>query len=270
MKTIKIIAGGLGLMMSATSFGLGYDSAGDDKPTGARASEVHGVQFTTRLSDCPDPAVCAAAASGDSEFTAILEVQNLSTCASPTGTCTPATAVDNYVGDLGTAVSGVAPASPYTNIFLPACPVGAAACLRDLPLSSTFYDWDFTTDANGKIVSGHAIADSTFATSGTVGVFVWPEKVIRTYRGDASTGLATQAAVDCAVDLSQDFTTCWIDDAATPADGPSAEQDFEYVTYPESTGDLTKTVPVPAFAAALLGLGLVAITVMTGRRRQIK
>jgi len=57
MKTIKIIAGGLGLLMSATSFGLGYDSAGDDKPTGARATEVHGVQFTTRISDCPGTAV---------------------------------------------------------------------------------------------------------------------------------------------------------------------------------------------------------------------
>lgn len=265
MKKIQLLTATIGLTAAAGSYAIGYGST-TDAPTGARASELHAIQFTTEASDCPDISVCAGAASINSEFHSVIEITNQSTCTSPTGMCTPDTMVDSFAGAGGTATAGAAPADVLTQIFLPTCPVGAAPCLRDLILTTSFYDWNFTTDENGMIASGYFIADSTFATSGTAGVFIFPEKVARTYRGPAS-----QLDVACAIDLTQDFASCWNDIPGTDADGPSTEQSFDYVTIPMGTDTGSgKAVPVPAFAAAGLGIGLIGVTILTARRRNVK
>ncbi len=266
MNKTRIFSGLLGLFASASVFALGYQSM-SEPPSGARAKEIHAVQFKTEAADCPVLAVCLAAASVNSEFSAIVEVTNTTTCSSATGTCTPVPAVDNYAGFGGIPSVGATPSAPYSTIFLPGCPVGSAPCLRDLVLSSSFYAWDFNTDESGKITDGYFIADSTFAGSGTVGVFIFPDMVVRTYRGDGATGLPTPGDVACAADTSTDFTTCWVDDAGSTDDGPATEQEFDYVTVPMDDLTLTKSVPMPAFAALVLAGGLASITLVTRRRR---
>ena len=295
MKNIKLMTSAIGaacatsaLLMSANTFALGYDSS-SDAPSGGREDELHAVQATTEAGDCaPDPAnpgttFCDSSFSNDSEFTSIFVVDNASPCvpiAALGGACrnvgagvgaVSANVTDNYSGGAFEAAVGPTPTVQYGSVFLPDCPEAAAAgaCFREFSLTSTFYSWNFNTAANGMITDGFLIADSNFGSgAATAGVFIFPELVFRTYRGAAPAGFPTVADRDCVVDPNADYLTCWA--SASAGTGPSSESQFDYLTYPSVDFQLVKSVPVPAFAAAILGLGLVGITLLTGHRRKIK
>lgn len=269
MKAIKLVAGGIGLIASMSTFGFGYDGV-SNPIAGTSGIERHAFVNFGDPAGCLNPAFCAGADSDNSESQIQLTVTNTSTCTLPTGPCIAANVVDTYQGTGGAATLGVAPTVDSFQIHSPECDQPTNTnCGRDLPLVTALAGWDFITDATGKITSGYLYGDSGFGSpAGTVGVFILEAdgtKELRTYRGGSS-----QLILACAIDINADPSTCWTDDPGTPLDGPAGASSFAYITVPMVEGSLNKAVPVPAFAAAALGLGLIAITVLTGRRRQIK
>lgn len=264
MKKLQLAATLAGMVATSSVFALGYSSS-TDAPAGTALVERHAVQFTTEESDCfvaPGVGnVCVAAGSQDSEFTVVFENNNLSTCDAAGGVCNPVNTADAYTDATNLTPLGSARLHAPNNT--------TGGILRDLQLVTSFNDslTSYGTDANGKITSGIIVADSDFAGVGTIGVFFFPEMIIRTYRG-VSTFAEFNSA--CALDLAQPFFACG---SAAP-DGTddviaASEQSFDYVDTPMGAGS-SKAVPVPAFAAAALGLGLIGITVATSRRRRLK
>ena len=277
MKKTQLIVALAAATGASGAFAFAYDST-TDQPVGTAAIERHAVSFTTEVTDCstsfdltgdtvPDNA-CLLAESQDSEFSASFEVANATTCSNGLGAaCIAANVADTYTD--GTALTNLGAAwlhSPAnTN------PLGG----RDIPLTTTFSDFsNYTTDANGKITSGVVVADSDFTSLSTIGVFFFPEQRIRTYRGDTTSSFYNNA---CATNLGVSFEACIAinpstdpaDQAANPSIVPASEQDFDYLTA-DVSGTSSKAVPVPAFAAAALGLGLVGVTIASGRRRSLK
>lgn len=271
MKKTQLITAIAGLAAAANVFAFGYQSD-TDAPVGTAAIERHAIQFTTELTDCsasfdltgdtvPDNA-CLLAQSNDSEFTAAFENVNLTTCSNGLGAaCIAANVADTYTDGTNLTALGDARlhAPQSTN------PLGG----RDIPLVTSFSDDSaYGTDADGKITSGVIVADSDFTTLSTVGVFFFPEMIIRTYRGDSASPLWNAA---CTTDINANFESCIAVDAdpATADIIPASEQSFDYLTVPMGQGG-SKSVPVPAFAAAALGLGLIGITIVSSRRRSLK
>ena len=263
MKKLHLITGLTFAVASSAVFALGYNSD-NDAPVGTAAVERHAIQFTTEEADCfvaPGVGnVCVAAGSQDSEFTVVFENNNLTSCDSAAGVCVPVNVADTYPDGSELASLGQARVHSPNNT--------TGGLLRDLPLTTSFSDLSsYSTDANGKISSGVIVADSDFAGVGTIGVFFFPEMVVRTYRG-VTTFAEFNAA--CATDLTMPFFACG---SAAP-DGTddviaASESNFDYVTTPMGQGG-SKAVPVPAYAAAALGLGLVGITIASSRRRSVR
>lgn len=269
MKKLQLITGLTLAVASSSVFALGYTST-TDAPVGTSLVERHAIQFTTEASDCFDSPlvggnVCVGAGSQDSEFTVVFENNNLTTCVSPAGTCDPNNVADSYVDGTNLAPLGAARVHSPNNT--------TGGILRDLPLATTFSDLSsYGTDANGKITSGVIIADSDFAGVGTIGVFFFPEMIVRTFRGVST---SPEFDVTCATNLGATFSDCGSDILGGEIDGTNdvigaSEQSFDYVTTPMGQSDASKAVPVPAYAAAALGLGLVGITIASSRRRTVR
>lgn len=265
MKIIASLIGGLSAAFSVASFGLAYDST-TDAPGGTAELEHHAFVFKTELANCASTAFCSAAGSIDSDFISVFSLTNTTTCSAALGTCSAVNVADTYTGAGGASTNGGGvPTDVFTRVHSPNCNVGGPIpCLRDILLNTSFDEWNFTANEIGKLSSGYVIADSDFAGNGTIGAFNLDTMIVRTYRGTTADATFNSA---CAVDPNADYLTCM---AATQTTGPATEQPFQYITTPMSDLELAKAVPVPAFAAAILGLGLVAITVLTGRRRQVK
>ena len=242
-----------------------YDTS--EAGVGTSGLERHVVHLYTTPDNCFETGSgnsCELAGTDFSEFSFILELQNKTTCSNaPTaGDCIAANVADNYDGATDLGLLGSAGGA---NLHVPNFPGATGLPAFDTVLPFSFRSaTNFNTSALGKITDGVVLADSGLTATGTIGVFFWPEQIIRTYRGDSS---SANFNIPCATDLSQDFLTCGgtAGDASTHVT-PAAEQPFAYVTAEPSTG---KAVPVPAFAAAALGLGLVATTILTGRRRNV-
>ncbi len=263
MKMTKVLTAVAGLSIAGSAMALNYGSDGD-APPGTGKFERHALAWITEQGDCDlslgASAPCVQVGSIGSHATVVFENTNATTCtaASAGGSCVPANVVDTYsdASQLG-LLDDLRLHSPLAPVLDP-----VSGAPRDIIVTSTFNDslTSYTTDAAGKIIGGVVVADSDFAGSGTIGVFIFPEMVLRTYRGVSSDAGFNGA---CATNIAIDYTTC--DNGTTVV--ASAEQVFDYVTDP--MGQATaKAVPVPAFAAAALGLGLVGVTVLTGRRRQ--
>jgi len=304
MKMIQIVGGALGIAISTASMAVGYASSNNplsgDIPnnatagtvatvTGSNPVEDHWIQSYTPISDC-GPA-CSAALLGRSELIIHMELENQSGCMTAGVACAdPGVATtDTYNGNAGGgastqggAASGTVPAVPKLSLFTPQ-KIGDAVngaphyinLGQDDINAFSLTDWNFQTNAAGKVTTGHIIGFINLGPGAQIiGTFNFDTGTLTTYYGPEP---LTAAEHTCLINSPHDPDT-----DGNPATDDNCEDDlvnggvlsrnaaFSYINVGEEELEFGKAVPVPAFAAAALGLGLIGITILTGRRRQIK
>lgn len=292
LNRMKLAVAAAAGIASSSAMAIGYDAA-SETVTGKTEREMHVWQVASLFEqgECTT-AVCLGLGGGNTEILGIIDVPNKTLCVEAgDGSCDTFPQVeDRYCG-------GAAPCAGHTNDLGQADTPDTAAFTPDhkvlrvysanqtankfqslgtdtlfpdasgnlVPITK-FHSWDFTTAPNGKITSGYYIADTTFFGTTIIGIVDFDNRVLINMSGTiANVNIScyqntnTEAGYEACAALETGVTYSNFSDAS-------------YITIPdtEQDSDLAKSVPVPAFAAAALGLGLVGITAMTSRRRQLK
>lgn len=258
-KSLLLLAAGLPLLgMSAGANAMAYDSLGADMHGGSPRE----LQAFTATVESADPSVCGAGCLTNFGYDGInnyvMAYDNLTPAAGSTGAATFPQAEDHYVGTCATGTEPCAGAPFYLvyDAFLPHL-IGAAPTQYDLAPGSTIRRWDFTTGPNGKIIDGWIVHESLFGSVFTTFV---------DFTNSAFCSMSGGTAVD--VNVSS-IRTSGCNPTGTAPLTWDATHNFAYVTcdITSECGQLSKSVPVPAFAAAALAIGLVGVTALTRRRR---
>lgn len=305
MKMIQIVGGALCMAISTASMAVGYTSSNNplsgDLPNSFLAGTVatnpsapanpvedHWIQSYTPTDDCG--LACQGASLQRSELIIHMELNNQSGCMTPGVACSdPGIATtDTYNGSKsggastqGGAAIGGTPAVPKLGLFTPAKSGIATTAPHYINLGQddinafSLTDWSFQTNAAGKVTTGHIIGFIDLGPgSQIIGTFNFDTGTLTTYYGPEPTTAAEHA---CLINSPHDADTDGV-----PTTDDNCEDDlvaggilsrnaaFSYINAGEEELEFGKAVPVPAFAAAALGFGLIGITVLTGRRRQIK
>lgn len=286
MKFNKLTAAILGSIAASSTMAINYDGA--EPPVGSRLAEWHAFSATSSSGTECAPSGDNCGSSLESEFQAIITVLNKSSCTALTGVCTNNPGADSYAnGDTVSFFDATVPgvvAAPALSVLgahfhAPACDyTNDLTCGRDFNLTNIICDYNFTTDENGKINSGFIVAESSLGGAAPI---------IGQFNFDNGSAELRSYGVACDIDASGNLTnfdqTCLADPTQTPVGGAEGcftgtgfetdngvhrtTQPVDYVTAVAGGG---KAVPMPAYAAAALGLGLVGVTVLTGRRKALK
>ncbi len=251
-QAIKVAAGLATVAVATTA------TAFDSTPlSGGASTEIHAYDF--KVTECL--AGCVATGGNDYELMSSYILPNPSPA---TGAFTEPQVVDTLEGSFDASgnlvvVQGPAgqfPTSGTASSYFPAFAftsvTGGSSALR----------WDVTTAPNGKIIDGWVLYNSLYGgTNFTVIDF------LATGESCTYSGADPYAFVP--------------DDHCGPSDGwntplsplptGAAKDAFGTIAYLTcdvdfECGQFGKSVPVPAFAAAALGLGLFGITYLSGRR----
>lgn len=301
---IKMIAATIAAAFSTSAFSIGYDAEGSPL-SGDAQYERHVWQTYTAVCEAPPAGLCAATGSTDGEVLGIIGFSNASQCTLSGGVCVPTPATkDRYCGNkagnpaigtpdcTGTPAGTTLDTSSVPNqdalwVYSP----NAAAITSELGSlqtavaavgadtgSTTTYAWDFTTDVNGKIIcepgfDSFYVADTQYQSNTIVGIVNLCDTAsptgasLTTYVGDIT-------LLDLSCILGAGGTANNVCNSGTYGDPAgltySASNPLSYITEASDEVGGGKAVPMPAFAAAALGLGLIGVTTLTGRRRQVK
>lgn len=288
LNAIKLAVASAAMALTGGAFAMGYDSV-ETNPSGNRTVERHVWQ--TALEDGECTGLCQLTNSDNTEVQGIISIANATSCQEIGGLCDPLpTQVDIYCGgDLSSTTScdadyGVgnyssnAPAQDMLTVFAPfANTLGGQDRYPELgefgnpgANPTTTFAWKLTTAENGKITDGWYVADTSYQGTTVIG-FVNMNDANTTTGHSLTTYYGTITSLDLDCFLDGNTTDCTTGDFSM---GPFATfSNFTalgYITAGVADIGSSKAVPVPAFAAAALGVGLVGITVLTGRRRQVK
>ena len=291
MKKMKLAIASASMLAAGGAFALGYD-ADATTPSGDRLTERHVWQTALEPGECQG--LCTATNAEETEVLGIVNIANATGCTPAATTCTPAPAVpDTYCGgnltsttscaaDYPGGFSSNAPVLQTVSVFSPQADPSAGNSIeselgQDTAPITVPFAWKIETNAIGKITAGWWLADTTFNGVTVIGFVNLSDSSagtgasLTTYYSNPA-GIAT-VDIDCFLD--GDSTDCGIDNGGGGADFANGDvvfsnyTDASYIT--EACDEISgKAVPMPAFAAAALGLGLVGVTVLTGRRRQVK
>ena len=218
---------------------MAYDS--DITITGERAQEFHFTRGDFAYADNGTSSV-------GGEFVQIYKILN----ATPN-----AQAVDTYAKANGDAATGIV-TQEVSRVFLPALPAEIDNGTGVEPTA-----WDLTTDVQGKITGGWVFNESNSPSTG--------EPVYNFNSFDKRRAITLNVCTGGEPTIGD--AEAVMDGGAVPAGCTLTHHgDLAYETcdLTDECGQLSKSVPVPAFAAAALALGLAGITLVTSRRRSIK
>lgn len=277
MKTYKIlksaIAAAAVVAVSPQAFSYSHSDTSDTTgfvDIGRAQIEDHAISMATRsyctLSCVGDPSIAVGA----------FQIENVSWGAAATPQEDTLTAIQ-VLDASGNAVSTT---NATMNVWRSSAPSsGWGSFDLEAFAGSEITDFEFTSNLEGKIIGGwmQMRSDYTpFGASVLCQMFDFDNQVATSYEGDPLLG----GADTCQITIDQ---VRGIQDPANPAAGNPAGwvatvdvnyiSEFDYVTCDTSRAcgaSGAKAVPVPAFAAAALGLGLLGVTLVTGRRRKIK
>lgn len=299
-----VAATGAGMLMSGGA--MAYDSVNWQ---GGALKEYHQTMATLPLigtnacvsGNCTNPAF-GTTIPGEALSHIIITNKTIggpSGAYTPTADCYTYSAADyvfdasgNAIPDTGSAnfTSGDMTAILRTtsNTYVPqiAAPYAAAGFQNTENLDATPTVSSICTNSEGQITGGYY----GFFALGVTGinsyiVTSWDSKVAVAYQGGTAGAvspfgnLPSFADTQTLIDTYKSGGTASIGPYPGPAAGAGDTSwdlagfiDVAYTTCDVSTecGQFGKSVPVPAFAAAALGLGLLGITYLTGRRRAIK
>ena len=276
-QSVLGVSASAALLMTASS-AIAYDS---QVLRGDAIKEYHHI--LTQLPKvgepgCPVGSECDTSGASETEIHTILRIDNNYHITGNTNF--GVVAADTYSGTGGVAVAGSFEGTPTAGdgdvkvlerfTWLPfffGTGFGFTAAVDDFP-----GEWVLTTNAEGKIVGGQ------FTIPGIASTPAGPTPNYGLTDFDNNTEIGVTGCTPT-LDLP---TYIAMRDAGTifgAWTGPNANScvggvvnNFAYHTCDINTecGQFGKSVPVPAFAAAALGLGLAGITLMTRRRRTIK
>lgn len=229
---------------------LAYDNF---PPSGGRAIEYHA------LSDLSTPGgFCAGSCfsvggGGGSETSIYMAVINKSPQPAP---ASPAPAVI----DVTDCSVDTAPSYVSADVYIPSFGIGTETSAT----GEAAVICELTSNALGKIVSGYYSIENTIFGSPFWNYYDIATRTILTYESCTTSPTAAeyQAQIVDPGNAALSPNTCAV----------TTTRELEYFTcdITGECGQLEKSVPVPALAAAGLALGLVGITYLTGRRRMVK
>lgn len=248
LKQIMQVGGALSAMASASVFGISYDSSTFNiLPTNAGQALAVDVDF------------CGAGC--QNQFAQESVTSYIWNFVTDTANNTPNG--DGTFSLAGTAAAAGGVDTELEHKFqlsnLNAAAGGTSVDWDDLgPAAVVIWEWDVDLAADGRLLQTPGTFVKVVQTIGAdqfIACFDFAAGVVDNYSGSA-------AAVDC--------TTI---DPNSPPSGISFDSTgiVKHITcdIEGECGQFSKSVPVPAFAAATLGLGLVGITYLTSRRRKI-
>ena len=298
MKMIKLAIVSTAITLSSGSLAIGYD-ANSTQPSGDRITERHVWQTKLATSDCNSLCQALHLVGGEeTEMIGIFSIANATGCTPSATQCNLAPAeADTYCGgnlssttscdtDFGTGnYSSNAPNQDTLSQFSPlANPTG----IPEQPISIEFgtdnvfltapFAWKLETNVKGKITDGFYITEITFLGVSTLVAVNFSDASSSTgasltvYTSNP-TGSQT-IDIDCLLD--GDSTDCNVDNGGGGTDWINGDVVFNnytplsYITGASDEVGGAKAVPMPAFAAAALGLGLMGVSLLTGSRRRMK
>ena len=269
MKLNKLIAGVAGTcatLFVASSYGFAYDSAKANIGGKAQRS-YHALSFFAGDCEASKP-LCDINFLGNSETNIAFRVSDpafMDDHSHIAGTTT------NYTNTLAGSVASV----EIVDTYFPECTaaaqaVNACAPQEDSSANVVLGFWDLDVDTNRKIIEGWATSETTITGIGLVTAYLeWKDGEIERVCIHSLPAVAFAANYQSIADDTDGTTTC---ESVFLASAVINTEAATYVTCnpAECGGGSAKSVPVPALAAATLGLGLVGVTVLTGRRKQQK
>jgi len=181
-------------------------------------------------------------------------------CRAPTGLANENSSFDASGNCVGVTLA-------TNNGFFPA----GGNILLEIPFTSTMQRYEFLTDEEGKITSGFYLADFVFDGIPFLLYVNIDERffcgvgggVFSDYDMAAVNASAASGSFDC---LAGQLPGFFLSSAASPAEGSALS--YNTCDVRDACGGGGKAVPVPALAAATLGLGLVGVTLLTGRKKK--
>lgn len=253
--------------LSTSAMSFAYQGTDELELLGTSPTELHAYTMRTR-----DGIECVAGDPcdpGENTLDQVFQIPNKTVC----------------TGVVGTSCTG------YPQVADNYCSAGASSCTQDADdisgshnptfLVTRFYDasdngyldlnaisaideWDLRTNEKGMITSGWYLANTTLGPGvNIVGVIDFDRKIQINLRGDI-------ANVDEDCYLAGADRAAWQACATAQGVTYSSFGNIAYMTVPMGQGGSEKAVPVPAYAAAALGLGLVGVTMLAGRRRKVQ
>lgn len=256
-KSLLLLAAGLSLLAGATgASAIAFDSLGADMHGGSTRE----LQAFVATVESDDPSVCGADCLSNVAYnridTLVMAYDNLTPAAGSTGAATFPQVVDTYTG---TCPAGSEPCAgdPFYMVydaFLPHL-IGAVPVQYDLSPIAHIRRWDFTTGPNGKITDGWVIHELTAGFFNTIFV---------DFTNGTFCTMSGGTAFDVDVSL---LRTSGCNSTGTAPLTWDSTHNFAYVTcdITKECGQFSKSVPVPAFATAVLAIGLFGITALTLR-----
>lgn len=267
MNKIKILSAISAGLMCSQVMAYGYDSTGDQALTGGAQLENH--SFNSVAGPCGGNLACTAVFVDNAEVMASWTYSNHDF--QEDGTTVIGTRNYDSTVPTGNLSWNV------VDVYFPACndsllnvPGGTQACTRQLSAGAATAagKWNIDVAPNGKMLDGYLSSNTALPTGDIMGIGTWTDGSMD--RFCMFLGVTSDLSTAEADDIESGAQTC--EAIGTSNANLIFLQDLpaSYLTADSADLQITKAVPVPAFASAALGLMLAGLAFQTGNRRKTK